>query len=283
MNAYKIVKTDIITLFDNSQTTKWLPLQPLTSDFSDSKSLFVNHTIGCVFSEKTILKQLHTHSSNVYVLDFDNQGQGNGYFVIISIENPKSFKDAILNNSIHKIYMDVEIELLKEMQKLKQKTCCVDCKDVSNDISQECNLYCCSMLKKEKTPCIDEAEYSVEKCYKSSKPKQTKTTYQKQKSQRQSRKINYMRSNIRQKTEHKKKSISHTKSICNSIKRKEYELSKCNILSQQIFCGECNIHLSEVNAYSYNREYFCVDCYNCYYVYDTDYDVSYDYYDIEIV
>jgi hypothetical protein len=91
-----------------------------------------------------------------------------------------------------------------------------------------------------------------------------------------------LKSSIKQKVEYKKKSISHTRNMCNSIKRKEFELFKSDILPNQIFCDNCNCHLSQNNTCYYDVLKLCVYCYNSYYLYDDDYymcDNDYLYYD----
>lgn len=281
-----VIYDDIILYIDNFDSKKFLPIQPLTTGFIDSNTIFVNNEIGCAFSLQCIYQQLNTHPSNVYIYNDKTSCVSNiGYYAYISIKDPKNFKEAALNNTIRKIYMDCELDILREhfnSCKTNQNVEHSCEEDIMVDVPEE-NLYdttqpYSSDLREEKKDYSIEFEYDDDCYYKSSKHKQSKSLYIRKKSHATSKKCNYMKSNIKHKIEYKKKSISQTRNMCNSIKRKEFELSKCDsVLLKHIFCDKCSCHLTQNSICYYNEIPLCVNCYNYDYVYNYDFDFGFGY------
>lgn len=250
---------DIIRNIENFDTKKFLPIEPLRRGFIDSETIYVNNEIGCAFSLECIKQQLNTEPSNVYIYDESNNI---GYYAYISIKDPKNFREAALNNTVQKIYMDCELEILREDLKSCKRKEKIEEEYITEDVSD------CNMLREEKKE--NSIKYDDE-YYKYLDPKGKKKKFPNKR-----KKCNYMKSNVKKRIDHKKSSITQTKKMCNSIKQKELELSKCDsMLSKETFCDSCSIHLRENTICYYNKYSLCVDCYNNEYVYNREYDFGF--------
>lgn len=271
-----------------SLESKFLPLQPLNANFTDADTIFVNHTIGCMFSQQTIYKQLHTSPLNVYIFDEEKRKENDfGYYAYISIKKPKSFKEATLNNTIQTVYMECELDTLKEYISSNKTH-----KSVENKITKDNLRNIAHKPYYELSEKINSVYLYDDSYYKRSKPKQRKALYFK-KSQKGNKKSNYMKSKTRRIIEQKKISILNAKkkyhSIqhkrtdplkqdcssqntlcvdCNSVKHKQTDLSEQDGMHQNTLCDDCNSQLSQNNSCKYYNYKLCIDCYNHALLYD---------------
>jgi hypothetical protein len=267
-STYKCFSHDhkkfVIPYGKSLESTKFLPLQPLNANFTDADTIFVNHTIGCMFSQQTIYKQLHTSPLNVYIFDEEKRKESDfGYYAYISIKKPKTFKEATLNNTIQTVYMECELDTLKEYISSNKTH-----KSVENKVTKD-NLR--NIARKpyyELSEKINSVYLYDDSYYKRSKPKQRKTLYFKKKSQTGNKKSNYMKSKTRRIIEQKKISILNAKKKYHSIKHKRTDPRKLDCSSQNTLCDDCNSQLSQNNACKYYNYKLCIDCYNHALLYD---------------
>lgn len=104
---------------------------------------------------------------------------------------------------------------------------------------------------------INYYHYDKEYTDKTSKKKK----YKRLNNQVKSKKVNFMKSKIKQTVDFKEKNIRKTKKMCNYIKTKYFDSQDFNILPQDSFCDDCDRVLRYSDIY-YNDKYKL--CHNCY-------------------
>lgn len=104
--------------FYNENKSDFVSLHQVALLFADGKEVYANTELGCCFTSATLKKQLcsSVQPENIYIYKLDSSTPFNiGYKAFVTIDNPTTFKEVIINESIHIIYMDVELDILKQL------------------------------------------------------------------------------------------------------------------------------------------------------------------------